>query len=281
MKSSFGIIGFPLKHTLSPTIHNFWFQELNLNASYHIFEIEKLDRQTLVDFQNSSVQGLSVTIPYKQQVFSYADRADDSSNVLQSSNTLTFKKDKIFVYNTDGKGALKAIKTYNKDLLEKKILILGTGGSARGILAELLNCDRISTIFLSGRNQKAGLEITNLFSNLVKWIDLDSIFEIQKEIFLIIHTTPLGMMGNYEQKSLLSKDFFLAQHTLFDIVYRPFETLLIQNAKEKKSNILYGYEMLLYQAVLQFEHFTGIQLENQLIEKTKLKLQKILLSSSI
>ena len=272
MNATFGIIGYPLKHSLSPLIHNFWFESFKLNEKYCIFEKKILDKSIIEEFIKKKIKGVSVTIPYKRQAFELSDEADETSKLLRSSNTLVFKGKKILAYNTDGLGALRAVLNKDKTLLEKPILILGTGGSARGILAELTKFQ--SDIFITGRNKKNGVQICEQLKNHIniEWINFDLISSIQKKVSLIIHTTPLGMMGEFENSSLLNEDFFLNQHTLFDIVYRPMETLLIKKARLKGANIILGYEMLLYQAVLQFEYFTNYKVTNEMIKKTKEKI---------
>lgn len=269
----FGILGFPLSHTLSPVIHNGLFEEYNVNALYLVLEKEKPKRSLLLGKETISLSGLSVTIPHKEWAFKVADNVDEASKNMKASNTLVRFESKISAYNTDGYGAVRSIEEYKKNFFESKnsgdILILGSGGSAKGISYSLVKRGLSSSkIVIAARNEKTGKGLVKILNSLengiAEYSSLDTIETDSKRFSLIINTTPVGMKGKTDSQIITDK-FFLKSQTLFDIVYNPLETPLVKMAKKNGAKIIPGYEMLLYQAMEQFRLFAQIQVDNKRI----------------
>lgn len=245
-----------------------------------MFETQELDVEKIREFRNAGVLGLSVTIPHKEKAFSLADRSDDASRIMKASNTLLIGADSINAHNTDGEGAFRSILEWSpKSLNEGKTVILGSGGSARGIAYSLAVSGKIRDLIVCSRNETTGKEICSLISENsnvnAKHTTPDSIFSIRDEISLVVHTTPLGMKGQ-SPGPFLTEEFFNPNMTLFDIVYNPLETPLVKVAQKKGSKIIPGSEMLLYQAMKQFELFTGISPNAEDIIKTRERLAQAL-----
>lgn len=269
----FGILGFPLSHTLSPVIHNGLFHDYKVNALYLVLEKEKPTRNLLLGKETVSLSGLSVTIPHKEWAFKVADNTDEASTNMKASNTLVRFESKVSAYNTDGYGAVRSIEEYKKDFFESKrsgdILILGSGGSAKGISYSLVKRGlSTSKIVIAARNEKTGkglVKILNSIENgIAEYSSLDAIEKDSKRFSLIINTTPVGMKGKTDSQ-IVSDKFFHKSQSLFDIVYNPLETPLVKMAKQNGTKIIPGYEMLLYQAMEQFRLFSQIQVDNQRI----------------
>jgi shikimate dehydrogenase len=269
----FGILGFPLSHTLSPVIHNGLFGEYGVNALYIVLEKEKPNRNLILGKESISLFGLSVTIPHKEWAFKIADYKDEASTNMKASNTLVRSESKINAYNTDGYGAVRSIEEYKRDFFESKsagdILILGSGGSAKGISYSLVKRGLSSSkIVIAARNKKTGkalVKTLNTIENgISEYLPLDSLEANKKRFSLIINTTPVGMKGKTDSQ-IVSDTFFSKSQTLFDIVYNPLETPLVKMAKKNGARIIPGYEMLLYQAMEQFRLFTTIQVDNKRI----------------
>lgn len=282
----FGILGYPLGHTLSPWIHNTLFQLSGYDGVYLVFENERWKEMGLRPLIDLGVKGVSVTIPFKEWAYSQANVVCDASKTMGASNTLLFR-DGIEAVNTDGTGAVLSIMKSNPKLLDpgidKQILILGSGGSAKGIVFALAEALKNNTrdkkiqrkIKLLARNASTSQEIQTALGN-PNWLELTSKEECQKEkdlYDLIIHTTPVGMKG-YGGEPLLDSQFFTKKHTLFDIVYNPLETDLVKQAKKKKAEIIPGYHMLLYQGIKQFELFTNVKAKTKWIDKVESLLLK-------
>ncbi len=267
----FGILGFPLSHTLSPVIHNGLFAEYGVNAIYVVLEKEKPILKFLFGIDGISFSGLSVTIPHKEWAFKIADYADEASTNMKASNTLIRVDSKVNAYNTDGYGAVRSIEEYKRDFFESKssgdILILGSGGSAKGIAYSLVKRGLTSSkIVIAARNKRTGSHLMKTLNamqtGIAEYSSLDAVKENSKRFSLIINTTPVGMKGKTDSQ-ILSEKFFSKSQTLFDIVYNPLETPLVKMAKKNGTNIIPGYEMLLHQAMEQFRLFTEIPVDTK------------------
>ncbi|PJZ44636.1 shikimate dehydrogenase family protein [Leptospira brenneri] len=287
----FGILGYPLGHTLSPWIHNTLFQLSGYDGVYLVFENERWKEIGLRPLIDLGVKGVSVTIPLKEWAYSQANVVCNASKTMGSSNTLIFRDGNIQAVNTDGTGAVLSITKSNPELLdpkkEKQILILGSGGSAKGILFEIAETLKKNSsdkkiqrkVKILARNESASKEISFSLGN-PDWLHITSKEECMKEVDqydLIIHTTPVGMKG-FGGEPILDKKFFTKKHTLFDIVYNPLETDLVKEAKKKKADIIPGYHMLLYQGIKQFELFTNSKAKEKWIGKVESLLLKQLKS---
>ncbi|TGK87309.1 shikimate dehydrogenase [Leptospira noumeaensis] len=282
----FGILGYPLGHTLSPWIHNTLFQLSGYDGVYLVFENQNWKEIGLRPLIDLGVKGVSVTIPFKEWAYSQANDVCTTSKTMGSSNTLLFR-DGIQAVNTDGTGAVTSILKSDPKLLdpviEKQILVIGSGGSAKGILfaiAESLkqnigNGKIHRKVKILARNESATKEILQSLEN-PDWLEVTTQEESLKEAEnydLVIHTTPVGMKG-IGGEPLLHKNFFTKKHTLFDIVYNPLETDLVKQAKKKKAEIIPGYHMLLYQGIRQFELFTNLEVKTKWIKKVESLLLK-------
>lgn len=283
----YGIIGNPLGHTFSPAMHNAAYADRKINAVYLAFPVKNLI-QLKYSMRQWNIRGLSVTIPYKISIRRLLDRIDPLALQIGSVNTILWGKTGLLEgYNTDGPGAVMALKKSQVTLAGKKILIIGSGGSARsiafaiaqekpaeiGIMARnpMMAMQLARNLTLNRKNPKVNLLVTEGKQSLQKsifelipqsgrkWTSLRyNDPEMLREYDLIINTTPMGMKGSpaSAESPLAARELFKHQ-TVFDIVYNPAQTPLLKIAKAKKCNIVLGYKMLLYQGVLQFELFTG------------------------
>ncbi|MGJ4745114.1 shikimate dehydrogenase [Leptospira sp. SA-E8] len=275
----FGIVGQPLSHTLSPLLHSSWYEDLSLDCGYLVFPVETLEKKELLSLSKFGVRGLSVTIPHKETAFLLADKTDETSQAVRASNTLVFENGSISAHNTDGIGAVRAVRESFPESLKGKVLLIGSGGSARGISFTLLKEAGVQDLSIAARNLKTSEELIGLLSKVSSAkIQSSDLKETQKnfsEYSLIIHTTPLGMKGK-DPGPAIPESCFREGQVVFDIVYNPLETPLVLGAKKKGAKVVPGTEMLLYQAVEQFRLFTGESLSSDLIEKGRSRLLKAL-----
>lgn len=284
----FGIIGYPLGHTLSPYIHNTLFGLSRYDGVYLVFEKPNWPEVGISPLLELGVRGISVTIPYKEWAFTLGTKQCKASQTMKASNTLIFEEG-IHAVNTDGVGAVRSVLNFDSGLLnpntKDSVLVLGSGGSAKGILfeiAETLKSKSKGKLFqkevhILARNQKA---IQDIFVSLgnpgwLRSVSFEEVMEHKKNYSLLVHTTPLGMKG-IQGAPILPKTFFEKSHTLFDIVYNPLETELVKFAKSKKSKVIPGYHMLLHQGIRQFELFTGIEAKKVWVDKVESLLHSIL-----
>jgi shikimate dehydrogenase len=261
------IFGNPVKHSLSPAMQNAAFKKAGINAVYLAFETDDI-MSAIQAMKTFKIRGASVTIPYKKTVLKYVDNIDPLASEIGAINTLLNDNGKINGYNTDGYGALQALVQNRVQIKGSRVLILGNGGSARAIAFSLLG--EGAEICIAGRNTD---KILNLVSDLkikqksVEHIIINDMTETYTDSFnIIINTTSVGMtpeVGNIP----IPEHLIQKTHTVFDIVYSPHTTSLLNVSKKKGSKIIYGIEMLANQGAKQFEIWTGKKAPLQVMQK--------------
>ncbi|MBD3203652.1 shikimate dehydrogenase [Candidatus Woesearchaeota archaeon] len=259
-----GVIGSHAENSLSKYLHNANFKKQNLNFIYVPFKVSENDLcEFMANFRRFGLSGAAVTIPHKINVMQFLDKTEKTAKEIAAVNTIVNKNNRLKGYNTDYIGAVTALE--NKTTLSnKKVLVIGAGGAARAICFGL-------------KRKKAAIVIANRTigkaEKLAEEIDCRSCFleEMYKEDpDIIINTTSVGMYPD-EDKTVVKKEF-LKERVVFDIVYRPMVTRLLKEAKEMGSEIIKGYEMLLYQGIEQYRLWTGKDPDEELMRK-KLKEQ--------
>ncbi|MCB1160503.1 MAG: shikimate dehydrogenase [Leptospiraceae bacterium] len=273
----FGIFGYPLGHTLSPLIHNGLFQEFELDALYLVFE-SKEPAKILNACSGIGLEGVSVTIPFKEWAYETATERDPASEYMKAANTLIRTETGFKAYNTDGIGALNSILRYVPGFFENTvgdIYLVGSGGSARGIAFALVSHGlQEKKLRIVARNQEKAenliQDLNQIKKNAASYLPLESLLDTKntENISLLINTSPLGMKG-VEGTLPISNELLDRTHSVFDIVYNPLETALLKQAKGLARVLIPGYEMLIYQAMEQFFLFTEIRPTEELIEKVR------------
>ncbi len=260
-----GLIGYPLEHSLSPKLHIAALKACGLQGDYSLFPIHPDDKQGLKDILNrvraGEMQGLNVTLPHKQNVISLLDELTDTSISIGAVNTIHMRDNKLIGHNTDAQAFLTDLKRFlttvtqrHRGLLNKNVLVLGAGGSARAVVYALAN-DGWNIIIAARRIEQAEQLLTsfpNYELRIMHYTDLRlSTFD------LLVNTTPLGMSPNINQ-SPLPANLSLSSNTLiYDLVYNPGETKLVKDARAQGLNATTGLGMLIEQAALSFEIWTG------------------------
>jgi len=258
------VIGNPISHSLSPEIHNSAYHETGLDFVYVAFRVDNLQDAIAGMRSLDNFKGMSVTIPHKIEAIKYVDDVEEVDRHIGSINTIVKENDKLVGFGTDGPGALKALHDANIDLKNAHVLMLGCGGAARAIAFTLVKNAPLSELLLLDINKQL---LDTLSTDLQKGSDCkiqsnvltdDSLEQAMKRANIVIHCTPIGMHPNHDQ-SLIPKELFQANQVIFDIVYTPFETKLLKDAKSCGLKVIHGVNMFVNQAVLQFERFTGTQ----------------------
>ncbi len=257
-KTICGIIGNPLGHTLSPIMHNAAFKELGVNYVYLTFEIHEEELgKTLNILKEKSFRGLSVTHPFKIKVMEYLDVVDEMAGEIGAVNTIVNDEEKLIGYNTDSFGALEALKRNGVDIEkgDKKFLILGAGGAARALSVPIVKMG--NEVVIVNRTHQRGRELAQMLEKFGKAeaLKLDEIGNVIDDVEILINCTPVGMKGGPEGSplptQLIRKDIIV-----FDMVYSPKDTHLIEAAKEVGARVIYGYDMFINQGAKAFELWT-------------------------
>ncbi len=244
----YGIIADPVAHSKSPFIHNRAFQARRLDAVYVPFLV---GQSHLGDWMNFAcklpVAGFSVTIPHKRRIMRYLDTVDPLARRIGAVNTVWRKAGKWRGANTDTEGVLKPLCRHLR-VANSSVLIVGYGGAARAAAVALH--DARAKVTVTGRN----LGDAQALARVVKGEALTLKQSQSRDFDVLVHATPVGMLPNVNES--LFADRIPAQ-VVFDMVYNPRETLLLKRAKAQGSLVIPGAEMLLEQAISQFEIWTG------------------------
>ena len=255
------VIGNPVEHSLSPALHNAAFEEKKLNMCYVAFRVEDL-AAAMAGVKGLNLLGLSVTIPHKVAILNYLDEVDETARKIGSVNTVLHKEGRLIGYNSDGMGAVRALKEADLPLAGRKITILGSGGAARAITFSLGKEAVLREMVLLGIDvDECGLLTEDLQKALpfpVTWepMSLETLTRHIPDSDGIIHCTPVGMSPREEQ-TILDRQLLHPGQFVFDIVYNPLKTRLLQEAESIGCRVVPGVEMFIHQAVFQFELWTG------------------------
>jgi len=258
-----GIVGDPVEHSLSPLMHNAAFQELNLDFVYVAFRVKKSRlREAILGARSLDVHGLNVTMPHKNAVIKYLDETDPTARSIGAVNTILNDKGRLIGYNTDGAGALKALKENGVGLDGKKLLLLGAGGAGKAI-AFYVTREVEELKILNRTTQKAKELAEVLRKKFGKKIDGNSlsakiIKEELEDADILINATSVGMRPDVD-RSLVDPSWLRPDLCVMDIVYNPIETKLAKDAGLTGAKVVSGIEMLVYQGAASFEIWTNHQ----------------------
>ncbi|MED0905463.1 shikimate dehydrogenase [Bacillus cereus] len=259
MKQLYGVIGNPIGHSLSPVMHNDAFEHLNMDAHYHAFLVEEAALgEAVKGLKALGISGFNVTTPHKVAIMEYLDEVAPLAEQIGAVNTVVHRDGKLIGYNTDGIGFVRALQSISKEpLQEKRILLLGAGGASRAIYFSLADVG-VKAIDIANRTRD---KVENLVAGCLANVNshalsLEHAAKAQGEYDIIIQTTTIGMHPHVEHTPLeirsLKKGAIVS-----DIIYNPFETKILGDAKEQGAIIQNGIDMFVYQGALAFEMWTG------------------------
>ncbi len=267
-KAVYGIIGYPVAHSLSPLMHNTAFKELGVEATYKLFPLKE---EELGDFfsklreKSCNIFGLNVTVPYKEKALRYLDGLSPYAQKAKAVNTIViYKNRKLQGFNTDGPGFLAHLAELKFDTAGKRVAILGCGGTARAIVTVLsLLPERPTSIKIyHAQVEKAQALIADLKSSVDTSVltAVSAIDDLELPTAdLLINATPLGMKES--DPCLVSEELLHGNMLVYDVVYSPAETKLLKLAKKKGAETSNGLKMLFYQGVLAFKHWSDVELD--------------------
>ncbi|RSK27923.1 shikimate dehydrogenase [Bacillus sp. HMF5848] len=258
MKKLYGVIGAPIAHSLSPVMHNDMFQALHIDAYYHAFKVEKHKLASAVEgLKALNVAGFNVTIPHKVAILPLLDEVDEVAQQIGAVNTVVNDAGRLIGYNTDGQGFFVGLRNLDTQILSKKILIIGAGGAARAIYITFAHLGATS-IDICNRTIDNAREIIDSDSHriLSKALTIQEAEVALEQYDVIINTTSVGMHPNIDASPLSLHNLKLPS-IVSDIIYNPFQTKLLREAKERGATVQNGIPMFIQQGALAFEKWTG------------------------
>ena len=244
-----GVFGNPVEHTKSPVIHNTLLKERRINAVYLPLPVEKQNlKDAIAGFRAMGFAGANVTIPFKEQVMPFLDCISLVSKATGSVNTIYWESGKLCGTSTDGLGALRNLETAGIDIKGKNVAMLGSGGAAKALAYAFLEVAKAASLKIFTIDpENWNLQLRNL--SLHNFNDVE---KHRDSIDLLCNATPLGMYPNtYE--SPVSQRVLTSKMAVFDIVYNPLKTKLMQDAEDLGCKTLGGIGMLVHQGLESFK----------------------------
>ena len=255
------VVANPIKHSISPFIHNQAFEATHTNGVYVAWEVEATDlAETVANIRRYQMYGINLSMPYKEQVIPYLDQLSEEACLIGAVNTVVNREGTLIGYNTDGKGFFKSLPSFK--ISGKKMVLLGAGGAAKAILAQAIldGVSQISVFVRSSSMEKTRpyLEkIQNATGFRVDLFALEDVQDLQDSITkadLLVNATSVGMDGSSQP---IPTSFVLPEKLLVaDVIYQPFETPFLKWARNQGNQSINGLGMLLYQAAEAFQLWT-------------------------
>ena len=256
------VVAKPIKHSISPFIHNTAFEKTAVNGVYLAWEIGAEDLEaTVANIRRYNMFGINLSMPYKQEVIQYLDELTPSARLIGAVNTVVNKNGTLIGYNTDGKGFFKSLPSFA--IQGKKMTILGAGGAATAIIAQAA-LDQAEEIFVFTRQTSYDKTVSKMAvisrqtESRIHVLNLEDLATLQEKINqsdLLVNGTSVGM--DSETLPLAEGIQLPSQILVADVIYKPFETPFLKWARSRKVVAVNGLGMLLYQAAEAFELWTG------------------------
>jgi len=235
------VIGNPIEHSLSPKLHNYWIKKNNIDAVYDKKQLNKVDIDNIIlEVKSGKIDGINVTVPFKQSVIPFLDELTPLAKEAQSVNTIFKENNKIIGHNTDIGGFELALKYINYDVKDKKIFILGAGGVVPSIILSLKKMG-VSRIILSNRTKKKAEDLKKIYQD-IEIVDWGEIADFN----IIINATSAGLKSDDEIK--LDYTDIGPNKLFYDVIYNPKQTNFLSKAKKFGNQTENGKMMFIYQA---------------------------------
>jgi shikimate dehydrogenase len=277
-----GIVGWPLGHTLSPALHNFVLGRLGVNVRYVPFPVEDPAAlpAALRGLAAAGVIGVNVTIPHKVAAAALCDELTQDANAAGAVNTIRFERGRLFGHDTDIAGFGRVIAERKVVVTERSVLVLGAGGAARAAAVFLARAGALTMI--AARTLEKAEQLAKLVAGLgpdVEVVPWEARNEAVKRAALVVNTTPIGMWPRASESPLDMSAPLGPGQAVYDVVYNPVRTRLLERAAESGAATLDGLQMLIHQAFDALEFWTGRRVDRSLAHDVRGVLEGVLRSA--
>lgn len=251
----YGLFGEKLGHSFSPKIFQKLFELYNIDGAYNLFEIKRENFKNAVSSAKTlNVKGVTVTIPYKEEVMKQIDVLDEKVTEIGACNCVHFKDDKTYGYNTDYFGYKDGLIRNGIDVSNKEVVVLGDGGASKSVVRVLLDENAKKVTIVSRKN----IALNDERVEVISYDDLEN----YGNGYMIVNTTPVGMYPNINDK-IVDESILKKFEVCSDVVYNPIDTAFLKDAKENGLITVDGLYMLVSQAMCAFKIFTGIEVSDE------------------
>ena len=267
MTKKYGIIGNPIKHSLSPVLHNYWFKKYKIDANYSIINVkDESELPGIIEqIRNKKLSGINVTLPYKQKIVSQVDIIVNDAEITNSVNTIYLDSNQTIIgENTDVFGLQAAYLKEIDNTPKKKALIIGAGGVSPSVILSLQKSG-VQEISITNRTREKCIFLKNRFNNL-KIVEWEKLKEEIKNFEIIINATSLGLKGGKDFD--FNFDQTKSDLIYIDTIYNPLETKTLKYLKKMDIKVFNGLNMFIYQGQKAFYLWNKInpEIDEKLIE---------------
>ncbi len=263
----FAVVGTPIQHSLSPSLHNLLFQAWGVDDTYLRWEVLPHELETAVAMFRRNLAGFNVTAPHKKSIIPYLDGLHFSAELYGAVNTVKNESGQLIGYNTDGIGFLRGLDELDYDLHGTRVLLLGAGGAAQTVALELALQGCVFTI--ANREVSRAYTLQVLLENRFPGVDVEitDITRIPRHPYdVVINATPVGM-GDLQGETPLASHYLHGVKLVYDLIYNPARTKLLQLAQEAGCQTVNGLGMLVHQGMRAQEIWQDREVEPQLAEQ--------------
>jgi len=273
-----GLIGYPIKQSFSPFIHNVAAELTGTRIIYLPFEVHSSNLKDAVKGTVAlGLKGFNVTIPHKVKVVDYLNKLSEEAAVIGSVNTVVNELGKLIGYNTDVNGILESLSPYKSQINGNQVCVLGAGGSARAAIYTLIRFFKPSKIILINRTEQYAETLKQHFKSKMKFdgivtkeLQQPDLKNLLNSCALIVNCTSVGMYPDADDSILTTADVFVKNQIVFDLVYNPVKTKFLQLAESKGAVGVNGLNMLVQQAAKAFTLWTGNEFPTEKVYKSLL-----------
>ena len=273
MMKKFGIIGNPIKHSLSPVLHNYWFHKYEIDANYSIINVKEKDLSDVITkIRNKEYSGINITLPYKQKIIPNIDLLVNDAQMTSSVNTIYMDKNNTIIgENTDVYGLQAAYLKKLENVSKKRTLIIGAGGVSPSVVLSLQKSG-VKEISIINRTKEKCLFLKKKFHKL-KILDWNNLKDEIENYDIIINASSLGLKDG--QDFDISFENTKSDSIYIDIIYNPLETKTLKYLKERDIKVFNGLDMFIYQGQKAFYLWNKInpEIDHELIDLLLSKLK--------
>jgi len=273
-----GLIGYPIKQSFSPFIHNVAAELTGTRIIYLPFEVHADNLKNAVKGTVAlGLKGFNVTVPHKVKVVDYINKLSEEASVIGSVNTVVNEQGKLIGYNTDVNGIVESLSPYKTQISGNEVCVIGAGGSARAVIYTLIRNFKPQKIYLVNRTEQHAEALKQHFKSKMKFdgivtkeIQQPDLINVLNNCSLVVNATTVGMYPTIDDSVLSTIDVFKEDQIVFDLVYNPVKTKYLQLAESKGAVIVNGLNMLVHQAAKSFTLWTGNEFPIEKVYKSLL-----------
>ena len=273
-----GLIGYPIKQSFSPFIHNVAAELTGTRIIYLPFEVHSTNLKDAVKGTVAlGLRGFNVTVPHKVKIVDFINKLSEEAAVIGSVNTVVNELGKLIGYNTDVNGVVESLSPYKSQINGNQVCVLGAGGSARAVIYTLIRNFKPSKIILINRTEQYAETLKQHFKSKMKFdgivtkeLQQPDLKSLLNSCTLIANCTSVGMYPDTDDSVFTNSDVFVKDQIVFDLVYNPVKTKFLEFAESKGAVAVNGLNMLVQQAAKAFTLWTGNEFPTEKVYKSLL-----------